>query len=174
MALTSKHWRLFDLLTKASEQGTPQLTQKDICDALPDHFTYDSRENVHDHCNALWEIVNDINHSLEVDKIIVVDKLTYRFGTKEECQEYADKLLTHGLKKLKRAWAVKYKIKMDGQGKLLSNQDNPIDDESKAKLSFEAFIQKHINEITDAYEQCESNEPKKQHQQYDIWGNPIL
>lgn len=177
LKMNDRQWRLFDLITLSHEQGIERLTQKDICELLPSYYAYNERPN--DKCPLIWEDVDFINKSLEVDKIIVVDKFTYRFGSKSECEDYGNKLLIGALKKLKRAWAVIDKVKRDGQGKLLSNQNNPIDDKSRAKRYIETFIDNHIDEIMDDEEKPSDPKPTEpiqdeRYEQLDLMGFPIL
>ncbi len=165
--MTSRQWRLYDFIKERTIQGDT-LTQKDICDNLTE-YVYNDRPN--DKCPMIWRDVDFINHSLEVEKIIVVDKFTYRIGTREESEAYAEKLLIGAVKKFKRYWSVYNKIRKDGQGKLISNQNRPIDEKSRARDFVEAFI-KDIESELDYNEQVEEKEER--HEQLNLLGVGIL
>ena len=75
-----------------------------------------------DHCKALSKIVAEINASPEVEKIVVVDKYTYRLADREEAEEAAAKYQERGLRLLAKAAAIRRKAAADGQGKVISCQ----------------------------------------------------
>lgn len=176
-SMTPRQWKLYCLIR---DSKNPPLTQHDICMALPNDYIYHERNN--DCCPLIWQDVDFINGTYEVEKIIVVDRFTYRLGTKAECQDYADKLQIGALKKLKRYWAVVNKMEMDGQGKLVSAHDKIIDEKSRARHFVESFVSKALNDTEDEPNNApEPQEPPIQAkaedekiQRYDIWGNKTL
>ncbi len=165
--MTSRQWRLYDFIKQETIKGNT-LTQKDICDNISE-YVYNERPN--DKCPMIWSDVDFINHSLEVEKIIVVDKFTYRIGTRDEAKAYAEKLLIGAVKKFKRYWSVENKIRKDGQGKLISNQDKPIDNTSKARDFVEAFL-RDIDFENDS--EIVKEEIKENHEQLNLFGVGII
>ncbi|NCA96482.1 MAG: hypothetical protein EOM74_05825, partial [Methanomicrobia archaeon] len=99
-SMTPRMWKLYNLIKDRTLYSGIALTQKDICDNLPNDFIYNDRPN--DKCPAIWEDVDFINQSYEVEKIIVVDKFTYRIGSRQEAEDYGNKLFIGAVKKFKR------------------------------------------------------------------------
>lgn len=139
--MTTRMWRLYDLIKANTTLGKEPLTQKQICDVLPEYYHYSERTGATDKCTMIWSDVNFINTHDEVEKIIVCDKFTYRIGTKEESEKYMGAFMRKALLALKRYWNIKNKIDADGQGKLISDQDKPIDENSQARAFVEAFLE---------------------------------
>lgn len=145
--LTPIHWELYRLIearTKGNELSVPQREIYDLLKSKGYEVSWNESQNQHnDHCRWLWDLIwgeDGINFSPEVDHIIVHDsEYNYRFGSANEVLArwayYYDKTE----KSKKRHYSLLHKIKQDGQGKLLSNQGNPIDDDSLAKLFHETF-----------------------------------
>ncbi len=145
--LNSRQWATYNFIKSHSELGQA-VTQQAIyanypIEAHKDGYSWAKGENTHDRCLKVWEDVHAINASSEVEKIIVMDAFTYRLATEEEAGEYYAKLQERALKALVRAYNVKRKIKADGQGKLISCQGNPIDEESHARRFVEAFMEEN-------------------------------
>lgn len=134
--LTSREWELYDLLKEHADG----LTLKEICDLLPQHFTY--QETAINPCRELYRAIEFINLSLEIDKIIVKAKGgKFKFATKEESEDFIDDMKNKAMTYLMRRSIAITKIRQDGQGKILSNKGLPIDGKSKAKPFHEAFIE---------------------------------
>ncbi|MCK9576971.1 MAG: hypothetical protein M0R51_13800 [Clostridia bacterium] len=182
-SMTPRQWKLYRLIRDNTLNNNPPLTQKEICDAFPYDFIYNERPN--DKCPMIWQDVDFINSRYEVEKIIVVDRFTYRLGTKTECEDYANKLLVGAVKKFRRYWAVNKKMEMDGQGKLVSAQDKIIDEKSQARAFTEAFVDYALNyteedeievEEPQEAETTQVQEPERDERviQYDLWGNQVI
>lgn len=142
--MNNRQWAAYNLIKSRSEMGQ-SVSQREICDNYSidyhfDGYSWAKGSNTHDKCLKVWQDVHFINASSEVEKIIVMDKFTYRLATEEEAREYFAKLQERAVKAFVRASNVRRKIKADGQGKLVSCQGNEIDEESKARRFVEAFM----------------------------------
>ncbi|MGN0960997.1 MAG: hypothetical protein ACI4PF_02215 [Christensenellales bacterium] len=151
MKLNTRQWNTYNLIKSNTLKGEI-TTQKDIIKNYPieehkDGYKYSPRKNTSDVCSDIWKDIEIINFSSEIEKIVVVHKYTYKLAeNKEEANKYYLKLLSNACKKLRRAYVVLDKINENGQGKLLSTKDKPIDDNSSARDYCEAFIKKMYKE----------------------------
>lgn len=100
---------------------------------------YDSSEKTHDHCSAIWKDIKDNNESFEHEHIIISKNFEYWIGSKEENKQYLKDLWKALAPRLTRYWNYCKKVGLDGQGKLLDKNNNPIDDNSVSKRFFECF-----------------------------------
>ena len=139
--LTPRQWALYRLIKKNTLEGR-KTTQREICDAI-EGYHY-SEKGGHDCCPTIWaDIFGDrgIDWSPEIQKTIICEDFQYWIGDEEEVSAFLDKLWNVGIApRLKRFWAIKGKIKEDGQGQLLSCRGEPIYDDSKARGYVEAFL----------------------------------
>lgn len=149
--LNSRQWKTYELIKKNSLEGKI-TTQIDIINNYPislyeDGYKLNVSNNTSDLCPEIWRDIEEINFSPRIEKIVIVNKFTYKITeSKEESEEYAKKFLINGLRKLKRHWNIINKIKLDGQVKLLSNEGNVIDDNSKARTYFETYLRQGIEQ----------------------------
>lgn len=138
--LTSEEWALYRLIKYNSEVLDRRTTQKEICEKLG--LTYNDDPKAHDHCPKVWTMIKNLNESNEIEKVIISFEFNYWLGGKEETQVFLDKLWTDLAPRLRRYWLYLQKINKDGQGKLLSAQLNPIDEDSQARQFVESFLNK--------------------------------
>lgn len=126
------------------------ITQKELCEAVNARLghkalTYNAKatncknDQKGDHCKWLLPIVQKINASPEVEKIIVIKNYCYFLGSEEQCMAYYRQLTERAIAMFKRANAVWRKIKKDGQGKLISCHGEEITEDSKARRFTEAY-----------------------------------
>lgn len=132
--LTSRQWSLYNLLRANPDQF---YSKKEICDIIPT-FTY--KQEKWDKCVDIWNDMNEINKSLEVDGIIVMKNQLFKFGTKEEVKEFRNSKIRKLKKLVSQIEMFDIKTNRDNQGKLISNQNKPIDEESKAKRFYETYF----------------------------------
>lgn len=130
------HWELYRLI-----KDRPNITVKEVCEAMPKYYSYKESEHNFTNCPAIYEDIDYIMQSPEVEKIIIKDEGKFRLGTEEECIDYANKLYRRGTRIMAKYGAISRRISADGQGKLLSAQGNPIDENSGARPFVEAFVQ---------------------------------
>ena len=138
--LLPRQWELYRLIRDNSYMGR-KTTQKEICDTIPDYIWNDEPSS-HDHCTMVWSDIKEINLSPRLEKLIISKNFEYWIGTKEETEEFIDDLWKALAPRLFRYWHYKRKIAADGQGKLLGDDLNPIDEDSKARTYIESFIKK--------------------------------
>lgn len=134
MTLTSRQWKLYKLL---KSEPNKWFTQKEICEAIKE-YEYHDRNN--DKCPTIREDKLAINQSLEVDKIVVMNKYQFKIGTKEEYLKERVKHVNRLKRQKEQIENMDYKYNLDNQGKLISNKGNVIDEQSKARNFFETFI----------------------------------
>ena len=136
--LTPEEWSLYRLIKYNSEVLKRKTTQREIANALG--LKYNEDIKCHDACPSVWTMVSHINLSFEIEKIIITHEFEYWFGGELETQVFLDKLWQDILPRLTRYWTYLRKIKKDGQGKLLSAQLQPIDEDSQAREFVESYL----------------------------------
>lgn len=159
--LTSRQWALWRLIEHNSLVEHRKTTQKEICEKI-EGYVYKERKNSTDCCSAIWSDVKQNNESLEHDKVIITKNYEYWIGSEQETKIFILNLWKQLAPRLHRYWFLLNKIKRDGQGKIISNQGNPIDENSTAKKFHECFnnydveMQKELTDLEE--EQKEENE----------------
>lgn len=136
--LTPRQWALYRLIYNNSLVLKRKTTQKEICDSIRGYEWNDS-ETAHDHCPAIWTDITANNLSFSHDKVIISKNFEYWIGNEQETQDFIDNLWNQLAPRLMRYWFYKEKVKRNGQGKLLSNELNPIDNDSKAREFIESY-----------------------------------
>lgn len=145
--LDTTAWRLYDLIKYNSVVENRKTTQKEICDKLNElGFVWNDEITTHDHCPKVWTVVNQINNSWEVDKVIISKNFEYWLGNEEETQNFLDSLWQQLSPRLCRYWNFKQKLSRNGQGKLISNQGEVITDTSKARRFVESYLENEVEE----------------------------
>lgn len=134
--LTPRQWETYRLIKHNSLVEHRKTTQKEICERV-EGYDWNDKENVHDHCPAIWKDIKDNNESLEHDKIIISKNFEYWIGSDRETKQFLKDLWKALSPRLQRYWKFVSKVGMDGQGKILSNQNDPLTE--KAKLFHECF-----------------------------------
>ena len=136
--LTPRQWALYRLIYTNSLVLQRKTTQKEICDTIRG-YEWNSDDKCHDRCPAIWTDITANNLSFSHDKIIISRNFEYWIGNEQETKEFIDDLWGQLAPRLMRYWFYKAKIKRNGQGKLLSNDLQPITDTSKAREFVESF-----------------------------------
>ena len=151
--LSPRCWALWRLIEHNSLVEHRKTTQREIYEQLQDYgYVWNDEPSVHDHCSAIWKDIKDNNESLEHNKIIISKDFTYWIGDEEETREFIKGLWKALEPRLTRYWNYVKKISRNGQGKLLSNQLQPITEESVAERFYNCFneynisMQKELNE----------------------------
>lgn len=143
--LTPRQWALWRLVEHNSLVEHRKTTQKEICEQLGEYgYVWNNEPSVHDHCTMIWNDIKDNNESLEHNKIIISKNFEYWIGSEEETKEFLDNLWKALEPRLTRYWNYYKKVKRHNQGKLLSNQLQPIDEDSKAEQFFNCFNEYNI------------------------------
>lgn len=161
--LSTRQWKTYNLIKKNTLEGKA-TTQKEIVDNYPyptyeDGYKWQESNNTSDHCTTIWSDVEELNFSPEIEKVIIVNKFTYKLAeSREEAEKFAHKYFSAGIKKLKRHWNIIHKIENDGQGKIISAHGDVIDEKSKARRYYETYLEKELEENIDDKETSESAE----------------
>jgi hypothetical protein len=121
----------------ASLQEIVDATQFDLC--LTDDMKLWWNEKDRDHCRKMWDVVQHINNSYEVDKQVYIDHYKYGLCTKKESNEYISKLAREGGSRMRRAFQLYMKGLNDGQGKIISDQNKSIPD-TKQRDYIDGFV----------------------------------
>ena len=135
--LTSEEWELYRLIKYNSEVLKRKTTQREICEKLG--LKYNTDIKAHDPCPRIWTLIKNLNESNEIEKVIISFNFEYWLGNEQETKVYMDKLWNDLEPRLVRYWKYLKKIKKNGQGKLLSTQLEPIDEESHARKFVESY-----------------------------------
>jgi hypothetical protein len=129
--LTPRQWALYRLIRHYSLDLGKKITQREICDLLPEYYKWNDDIKTHDHCVMIWGDIKNLSLSYEIDKIVISDNYEYWLGDKTQTDDFINGLWDDLFPRLSRYWAYKRKVARNGQGKLLSDQLQPIDDEAK-------------------------------------------
>lgn len=136
--LTPRQWALYRLIYNNSMVFHRKTTQREIYESINGYeWNYD--EKCHDHCPAIWKDITDNNLSFSHDKVIISKNFEYWIGSEQETQDFLNDLWQQLAPRLMRYWFYKAKVKRNGQGKLLSNDLEPITDNSKAREFIESY-----------------------------------
>lgn len=135
--LEPEEWQLYRIIKENSLMGK-KTTQKEICNLMG--YKYNDDPKAHDPCPKLWTMITHLNLSGEIEKIIITHEFTYWIGNAEETKVFLDKLWQDIEPRLFRYWTYLRKIKRNGQGKLISAQLKPIDEDSNARDFVESFL----------------------------------
>lgn len=144
--LTPRQWALYRLIRRNSLEQGRKTTIKEICDTLPEYYQYNRELTAHDPCPAVWKDITALRKSYSVDKIIISDNFTYWIGDQQETTDFINGLWDDLFPRLSRYWAYKRKLSRNGQGKLLSNQLEVIDNESQAREFIESYNTRKVSE----------------------------
>jgi tRNA U55 pseudouridine synthase TruB len=131
--LTPKHWRVYDLLRANSDRF---MEQREIATSLLDLFPNALTETDF-HSNTgreIGQIVQDLNDSDVIQKIILSNSNGNKIATIEEYAEWSKRKRISLLRQLKRLYYKDYKAGLHGQGKLI------FDEKSEARNWFESFV----------------------------------
>lgn len=145
--LTPIHWELYRLIEGRTLDTEEKVSQREIYEHLKakgyDVSWKDSQNQHNDHCRWLWNLIHEINVSMEVDHIIVHDQdYNYCLGSESETLALWWHYYQRSETAKERHVAILAKISQNGQYKLFSNQGKPIDEKSLVKLYHETFNSK--------------------------------
>jgi len=127
--LTPLEWRVYDLIAHGPEGRI--WTQEEICAEIPElNLTEAPNKNGKgNRCRQLHDVMDDINGTDPTFhlKVISTKDYTYAVACREVSEALALATADNGRKKLKRAYAILKKAKMEGQGQLLNAKLNAMD-----------------------------------------------
>lgn len=128
--ITEYHRLFYTILHVRDKLGTGSIPFKLLCEAMGKEFhdlRYIANEPAY---RYFYQLKEAINNSSEFEKIVVIEKgYKYRLGTKDECEEYVEKLWQKASNYTQRALMVSRKMKRDGQVELFHRTDlSPLED----------------------------------------------
>lgn len=146
-ALSPLEWKVYRTIkrnTYSPLRENKWTSQLELVEAVNSDLTLDEvlnyNEKDYNHCRALWTIVNRINQSGLIPKIIVIKDYHYKLGNKAECKAYFAKQRRDALGKLTRLSTLERRMNKNGQGTILDNNLKPITDESSARKWLETLV----------------------------------
>jgi len=154
--LTPRQQATRRLIEENSKQGR-MTSQREIYlnyaydkETNPKGYRWNDSDKVHDHCISVWFDINALNFSPKTEKIIISDSdYNYKLAENmEEVKAFAKALYYDmAMAKLVRYSNLLRKARKDGQGKLLSVNNVPIDKTSKARPFVEAFLPTFMEDL---------------------------
>lgn len=141
--LNTRQWKFYNYLKEqAFEDGDRWVSKWEISVAITD-YEYNNSPYAHDECSTMNGDRLAINNSQEVDKLILVDNNCFKIAKLDEAIEMRNDYYNQAMRLLGKMSIIANKIDRDGQGKLISNQNKPIDEMSKAREFYETFIKEN-------------------------------
>ena len=141
--MTPELWELYRFIENATNEGRT-LKVSEICSAFPDRYHLNAKECNYSNCKYLYEDIYIINtvYTHEHDKYIITNANKIKLATELEIQKEFRKV-TESFRRLNaKKRALRKVIGLNGQGKLLSNQNKPITEDSNAKPFIESYSSK--------------------------------
>lgn len=148
----SRHWALYKLL----EDHPDGLTIKQICDMvwIKDGDTYikpyeyrDTAKCQSNHCPQFYADRTFINLNLRFDKMIVRDGDKWMIATEEQAKAEYQECIDRANYYHMIEGAIGRKMRRNGDGKLLTNDLKPMDENSKAKPFHESYRKEPVYNI---------------------------
>ena len=141
--MTPELWELYRFIETATNEGRT-LKVSEICSAFPDRYHLNAKECNYSNCKDLYEDIYIINtvYTHEHDKYIITNANKIKLATEIEIQKEFRKV-NESFKRLNaKKKALRKVIGLNGQCKLLSNQNKPITEDSNAKPFIESYSSK--------------------------------
>lgn len=110
--------------------------------ACATYYELNYSEKSHDICSLMNQDMAEINESPLIDKFILLKNNHFKIATKKEAEQEIENLKKRAMRLLVRMSRLSHKVRNNGQGKLLSNQLNEIDETSRAREYVETFIER--------------------------------
>lgn len=140
--LTPLHWCVYRFIENSTLDEKNTVSQEEIYKhCLDQGHKVTWNENVANHnCHCRWlvKIVDELNVALEIDHLISHHNYRYWIASEKEAEalvEFYDKKIENASS---RKWAVKAKMRRNGQGKTTTNRADPMPG-SKAEPFHETY-----------------------------------
>ncbi len=128
--LSPKAWALYNFLKDRTLGTSLTVTQREIYEYLVENrfqITWSEVQNQHhDHCRGLKDLVDEINFSKDLDKMVYQKDWKYCIANEEQAEEIRENYHVKAMLALERESIIAAKCKRDGQGKLVDNAGNPM------------------------------------------------
>lgn len=121
--MNTRQYELYKFLKESYADGK-YISKKEICEALPQYYTYNTNTNRHNvdiECD-----IRAINDWDNMQKCIVSCKKGYKIGNEEECNEYLSRRFDSIFKSLKSLHAIKKRLEQNGQFRLVFGKERDI------------------------------------------------
>ena len=133
--LSGLHWFVYRLITEKPYTSKNPISQQEVYDRCKEagfDVSWTTTQNQHnDHCRWLNKVVEELNDSFEVDKIIHHHAYRYYACTYDEAIELCELRHKRIVLASLRISRIKKKLRRHNQGKLLTNLGNPMTPEAK-------------------------------------------
>lgn len=120
--MTERAKATYKLIYENSFVNHRKTTQREIYENVRG-YEWNESETAHDHCSAIWSDIAEINESDDADQVIISKNFEYWIGTQEETEKYLKGLWKALAPRLHRYWYYVKKIKLNGNIKLLEEDD---------------------------------------------------
>lgn len=121
--MNTRQFKLYEFLKNNYEDGR-FISKKEICEALPEFYTFKSDTNRHN--VDIEKDIREINDWENMQKCIVSNKKGYKIGSEEECNEYLSRRFDSIFKSLKSLHAIKKRLEQNGQFRLVFGKERNI------------------------------------------------
>lgn len=121
--MNTRQWELYKLL-KLNYADGKFISKREICDLLPQYYTYD--ENTNRHNVDIEKDIRAINDDNVIQKCIVSNRTGYKIGNEEECNEYLKRRFTSIFNSLKSLYGIKKRLQNNNQYRLVFNSEKEI------------------------------------------------
>lgn len=139
--LTSRQWRFYNYLKEQAVLNQNRWVGKEeIHFALLGDYELNDSPKAHDICATMNKDMMDINRSEKIEKLIILKNNEFKIATEQEAREYIEKHRKQIENHAKRINKLVYKLRKNGQYKLLSNDNVPMD-QSQGREYVETFIE---------------------------------
>ena len=118
-----RQYDLYNFL-KENYADNKYISKKEICEALPEYYTYDTNTNRHN--VEIEQDVRAINEWCNMQKCIVSNKRGYKIGNEQECNDYLQRRFNSLFKSLKTLWTIKKRLEQNGQYRLVFGNEREI------------------------------------------------
>lgn len=166
--LTPLEERIVMTIARKSYSKDPDnrwTTQRELVDAVDSDLTVEDKLewNDHDynHCRRIWTIINNLNQTGRLEKIIVTKDYKYKLGTKKECQAYFKKLHKDAVLKLMRLSTLKKKYAQNGQETLFDLSLKKTENEAKVRTWLETLVPDILEIAKEEAEKAARKEKKR-------------
>lgn len=141
MSLTPRQWMFYRYLREQALLNPNRwIDKREIHFALIGEYELNENPKAHDICSTMNKDMMEINRSEKIEKLIILKNNKFKIATESEALEYIEKHRKQIENHAKRINKLVYKLRRNGQYKLLSNADVPIT-ESQGREYVEAFIE---------------------------------
>ena len=121
--LTPRQWHLYIYLKQQHDlQPNVYITKKQICEALPNDYTYDADKRKRT-CRSIESDINALRTSQQIYKVIVSNQQGYKIANEDEANEWLKMVKISALEKLQMYWKNRTTAEQNNQMRLVFNKE---------------------------------------------------